>query len=128
MRILRHWRLIKTVSGFVLTVSALLSGSACEDDTEIPVLATASVTTWHIPPIQSHLPGPRSVTIAANDDLVVLDNGGRILVYNSTGKVERSWMMPEFDVGRPEGTVVLKDGRIVVCDTHYHRIVVFEVR
>jgi DNA-binding beta-propeller fold protein YncE len=33
--------------------------------------------------------------------------------------------MPEFSVGRPEGVVVLRDGRIAVSDTHYQRIVIF---
>jgi len=34
--------------------------------------------------------------------------------------------MPDTEKGRPEGVVVLKDGRIVVCDTHYSQIVVFD--
>ncbi|MCB1094246.1 MAG: hypothetical protein KDN22_01585 [Verrucomicrobiae bacterium] len=66
------------------------------------------------------------MAIIGDNDVVVLDNGGRVLVYSSTGQVLRSWMMPEYEVGRPEGAVALKDGRIVVCDTHYHRVVVFD--
>jgi DNA-binding beta-propeller fold protein YncE len=34
--------------------------------------------------------------------------------------------MPAFDVGKPEGLCVLKDGRIAVTDTHYHRVVFFD--
>jgi DNA-binding beta-propeller fold protein YncE len=34
--------------------------------------------------------------------------------------------MLDVSVGKPEGVTILKDGRVVVCDTHYHRIVYFD--
>ena len=35
--------------------------------------------------------------------------------------------MPDTSVGRPEGIVLLTDGRLAICDTHYHRVVFFSV-
>lgn len=121
----KHW--LRSLRGGWIAFAGimLLANSSCKDETEIPLLQTSSVTPWHIPPIKSRLPGPRSVATTADDLVVVLDNAGRVLVFDSDGEVQREWMMPEYEVGRPEGAVVLKDGRIVVCDTHYHRIVVF---
>jgi sugar lactone lactonase YvrE len=71
------------------------------------------------------IPAPRSVTSGLNGETVVLDTAGRVLVFGSAGNVIREWAMPESSVGRPEGVCVLADGRIVVCDTHYHRLVYF---
>ena len=34
--------------------------------------------------------------------------------------------MPEYERGRPEGALFLRDGRIAVTDTHYHRIIFFD--
>ncbi|MFT4637588.1 MAG: sugar lactone lactonase YvrE [Verrucomicrobiales bacterium] len=51
--------------------------------------------------------------------MIVLDDAGRVLVFDRDGKVLRRWSMPDVSVGRPEGVVVLNDGRIVVGDTHY---------
>ena len=72
------------------------------------------------------LPAPRSVAVGPEGQVVVLDDAGRCLVYGRDGSLQRSWHMPEITVGRPEGVVVLRDGRIVVCDTHYHRVLTFD--
>jgi len=72
------------------------------------------------------IPQPRDVAIGLDDEKVVLDNGGRVLVYDAAGELIRKWDMPESSVGNPEGACVLPDGRIVVADTHYHRVVTFD--
>ena len=41
------------------------------------------------------------------------------------GVVLQQWDMPESSIGNPEGICCLKDGRIVVADTHYDRLVFF---
>jgi sugar lactone lactonase YvrE len=66
------------------------------------------------------------MTVSPNDEYLVLDNVGRVLVFNENGDLQKSWWMPEYSVGRAEGICVLKDGRIVVADTHYHRIIFFD--
>ena len=81
---------------------------------------------WPLPPAGTSLPAPRSVARGLAGEWVVLDTVGRVLVYDDAGRLRRQWTMPETAAGRPEGACVLQDGRIVVCDTHYHRVVVFE--
>lgn len=86
----------------------------------------AEFNTWSMPPEGALIPGPRSMTIGPGGDLYVLDNAGRVLVYDKSGKERRRWYMPHYSVGKAEGLCVLKDGRVAVADTHYHRIVLFK--
>jgi DNA-binding beta-propeller fold protein YncE len=93
---------------------------------EEPTLKVKQAHYWLLPASEAKLPGPRSITTGLNDDVVILDTVGRVLVYNAEGVLKKQWWMPEVSVGRPEGVCVLRDGRIVVCDTHYHRVVTFD--
>lgn len=72
-------------------------------------------------------PTPRSLTVGPNDQLAVLDTAGRILIYDANGKLLRQWKMLDVQFGKPEGIVWLKDNRLVVCDTHYFRLVWFDL-
>jgi ABC-type Fe3+/spermidine/putrescine transport system ATPase subunit/sugar lactone lactonase YvrE len=82
--------------------------------------------TWVLPPDGATLPTPRSVAVGHAGEVATLDTAGRVLIYDQSGHVRRQWQMLEVKVGKPEGIVILKDGRVVVCDTHYHRIVWFD--
>ena len=82
--------------------------------------------TFQLPPDGPLLPTPRSVTTGNHDELAVLDTAGRVSIYTPDGALLRQWQMLDVSVGKPEGIVVLKDGRVVVCDTHYHRVVYFD--
>ena len=89
-------------------------------------LDVKSTHTWSIPAIDTKFPGPRSIAFGPDGSAYVLDNGGRVLTYNRAGECVGRWFMPEYDVGRPEGIEVTRDGKhLTVCDTHYHRIVQF---
>lgn len=90
-----------------------------------PTLAIKSESYWSMPPEGLRVPAPRGMTVSPDGEYLVLDNAGRILVFDSTGKLQRQWWMPDYSVGKPEGVCVLKDGRIAVADTHYHRVVFF---
>ena len=83
-------------------------------------------STFQLPPNGPSLPTPRSVTTGNHDELAVLDTAGRVTIYTADGAQLRQWQMLDVSVGKPEGILVLKDGRVVVCDTHYHRIVYFD--
>lgn len=72
------------------------------------------------------VPAPRAVHATVKNELFVLDNAGRVLVYDQQGKLLRKWFMPEYSVGKPEKICVLKDQRVAVADTHYHRVVFFD--
>jgi sugar lactone lactonase YvrE len=81
---------------------------------------------WQLPPDGASIPTPRSVATGLRDEIAVLDTAGRVLIYTAEGVLLRQWKMLDVSVGKPEGIVVLRDGRIVVCDTHYHRLVWFD--
>jgi len=81
---------------------------------------------WQLPPEGPMLPTPRSLATGLGDDIASLDTAGRVLIYGADGTLKRQWHMLDVKVGKPEGIVVLRDGRVVVCDTHYHRVVWFD--
>ncbi len=81
---------------------------------------------WNLPPDGASLPTPRSVAVGNGGEIATLDTAGRVLIYDGDGVLKRQWQMLDVSVGKPEGIVVLKDGRVVVCDTHYHRVVWFD--
>ncbi len=99
---------------------------ACEKAPGLPALEVAQVKAWRLPIDGPKLPAPRSVAAGPDDEMVILDDAGRVIVFNREGEVQRRWRMPDVSVGRPEGVVVLDNGDIVVCDTHYHRVVIFD--
>ncbi len=81
---------------------------------------------WQLPPEGPSLPTARSLATGPQDELAVLDTAGRVLLYDSEARLTKQWHMLDVKVGKPEGLVILRDGRIVVCDTHYFRIVYFD--
>lgn len=107
----------------VMLAALLLVG--CGETGVEPTLSVSNFSDWTMPPEGPRLPAPRSVTVSDNGEIYVLDNIGRVLVFSGEVKVLRQWMMPDTTIGRPEGVCVLKDGRVIVADTHYHRMVLF---
>ena len=103
----------------------LLLFIGCAPSTE-PTLSYSSVDRWVIPADGARIPAPRGLFSDEDDNVYVLDDAGRVLIYSSDGKVQKTWHMPEYSAGRPEGIVRLNDGRIAVADTHYHRVVLFD--
>ncbi len=100
--------------------------AACDREPRVPQIPVSEWRAWTLPPDGATLPTPRSVAAGLNDEIAVLDTAGRVLIFTADGALLRQWKMLDVSVGKPEGLVVLKDGRIVVCDTHYHRIVYFD--
>lgn len=109
----------------LLLLSCLLL-AGCGGNAAEPRLAVRNVKSWSLPPEGTKLPAPRAVHAGPNRELYVLDNAGRVLVYDDAGQLQRQWKMPEYSVGKPEKICVFKDGRIAVADTHYHRVVFFD--
>lgn len=105
----------------------LLLMTGCETN-EVPELPVKEVDVWMLPEKGPSIPTPRSMTVSDDDELLILDDAGRVLVYDLQGKLLRKWDMPESDVGNPEGISVLPDKRVVVADTHYHRVVFFDLQ
>lgn len=88
-------------------------------------IAVTDIHSWPVPPMDLLQPAARSLALDDRGEIVALDTGGRVLVYAPDGSIARQWDMPDSRIGKPEGVCVLHDGRVVVGDTHYHRVVVF---
>ena len=106
----------------LLFIVALVAG--CGDGTTT-ILPVKNESVWSMPSDGPRVPAPRGMTVSADGEYLVLDNAGRLLVFDAAGTLQRKWWMPEYSVGKAEGVCVLKDGRIAVADTHYHRVVLF---
>lgn len=106
-----------------LVFLGLAGCSQHDSESPIPVKETRG---WMLPAEGPTQPTPRSLTTGPANELAVLDTAGRVLIYDSKGTLLRQWKMLDVQFGKPEGIVWLKDGQLVVCDTHYHRLVWFD--
>ncbi len=68
---------------------------------------------------------PRAVTIDKDDLLYIVDMTPQIQVFTGDGVFVRGWQTPQFDRGRPSGLSFDNDGNLLVCDTHYFRVLVY---
>ncbi len=109
----------------LLVLLGLMQIVGCDHSSELEFVPSR-VFRKSIPSAGNTIPAPRAVTTSPDDTLYLLDNAGRVLVFDRNGDPIRQWDMPESDVGNPEGICVLANGHIAVADTHYHRVVVFD--
>lgn len=110
----------------IFSCSILFSQGCRETSGDEPELPVDTPQHSLLPAEGAMLPAARAMTFGPAEELYVLDNVGRVLEYDSQGNFQRKWWMPEYDIGRPEGLCVLKDGRLAVADTHYNRVVFFD--
>ena len=93
---------------------------------EEPALSIREVESWNLPANEGRMPAPRGICPGPDHEVFVLDNAGRVLVYDADHAIKRQWWMPEYAIGKAEGVCVLRDGRVAVADTHYHQVVIFD--
>ncbi len=115
----------RVVLRLLMLFMAMLLFVGCESS-DGPTLVVKQENYWSMPPDGQRVPAPRGMTVSPQGEYLVLDNAGRVLVFDKNGDLQRQWWMPDYSVGKPEGICVLKDGRIAVADTHYHRVVLFD--
>ena len=113
------------ILALLCAVALCLGQSGCLGSSGAAELPVVDSTIIPIPVDGKRMPAPRALTVSKDRELYVLDDSGRILVYDETNKLIRQWSMPESSVGKPEGIRVLQDGRVAIADTHYHRVVFF---
>ena len=113
------------ILALLFAVALCLWQSGCLGSSTAAELPVVESTIIRIPVDGKRMPAPRALTVSKDRELYVLDDSGRILVYDTDNKLLRQWSMPESSVGKPEGIRVLQDGRVAIADTHYHRIVFF---
>lgn len=114
-----------TVLAWLGIILTCLSVAGCGHENEDPELPVSRFDSWKVPSSGRFLPAPRGLYADEKDNVYVLDDAGRVLIYNSQGKVIQQWEMPEFSAGKPEGIWKMLDGCVAVSDTHYHRVVIF---
>jgi DNA-binding beta-propeller fold protein YncE len=68
---------------------------------------------------------PRAIAIDADDLLYIVDMTARIQVFDTDGKFLRAWSTPEHVTGRPTGLSIDRQGRVLVPDTHYYRLLIY---
>ncbi|HSW44298.1 MAG TPA: hypothetical protein VLM89_01875 [Phycisphaerae bacterium] len=69
---------------------------------------------------------PRALAIAPDGCVFIVDKTARIQRFSSDGRFEMSWRMPEYQAGKPTGITVDERGRVLVADTHYHRVMIYD--
>ena len=68
---------------------------------------------------------PRAITIDADDQLYIVDKTGRIQIFDRDGKFIRGWRTPEIKLGKPCGLGLDENKKLLVGDTHYHRVLFY---
>jgi len=74
---------------------------------------------------EGRLHKPRAMAIDAQDQVYIVDMTARIQVFDADGKFLRGWQTPTHENGRPSGLTIDQDGRLLVADTHYYRMLVY---
>jgi DNA-binding beta-propeller fold protein YncE len=68
---------------------------------------------------------PRGIAIDKDDLLYIVDMTPQIQVFTSNGEFVRGWQPPQFDRGKPSGVSFDNAGNLLVCDTHYFRVLTY---
>ncbi len=117
-------------SSVLVIVSVLLAGcvgTVPEEAASTSVPPIAAETVFGRPGnLDGRFDYPRAIALDPTADRVyVVDKSARIQRFRLDGTFELSWYMPRFENGKPTGITVAPDGRVVVADTHEHRIAIF---
>jgi DNA-binding beta-propeller fold protein YncE len=68
---------------------------------------------------------PRAIAIDGEDRLYIVDMTARIQVFDAEGNFIRKWQTPAHENGRPTGISIDRQGRVLVPDTHYFRLLIY---
>ncbi len=68
---------------------------------------------------------PRAMAIDGEDRIYVVDMTARIQVFARDGRFLRGWSTPDHEFGKPTGISIGIDGRVLVADTHYYRVLIY---
>ncbi len=83
-------------------------------------------TVWGLHGIQpGHLHKPRTAAFDESDHLFLADLTDRIQVFDRDGRFLRFWRTPDFNVDGPSGLSIDGQGRLLVADTHFYRVLVY---
>jgi DNA-binding beta-propeller fold protein YncE len=69
---------------------------------------------------------PRVAAFDADDHLYIADLTDRIQVFDRDGNFLHAWRMPALNVDGPSGLTVDRLGRVLVADTHFYRVMIYD--
>jgi len=113
---------------FLVVVPFLLLGSGCGEQS-----ARSNAAEWVAGSFgeQGLASGqffyPRAIATSQDGHIFIADKTGRIQRFDANGKFERLWHTPKYEAGMPVGMTVSPDGRLFVADTHYHRVLIYDL-
>jgi sugar lactone lactonase YvrE len=68
---------------------------------------------------------PRVAAFDGSDQLYIADLTDRIQVFDRDGGFLRHWRMPALNVDGPSGLTVDRQGRVLIADTHFYRVMIY---
>lgn len=70
---------------------------------------------------------PRAIAIDKDDRVYLVDFTARVQVFDRDGVfLDHCWTTPDYRDGRPSGLAIDRDGNLLVSDSHYHCVRVYE--
>lgn len=105
-------------------ILSLLAGGCLNDPASNP----EQVQTWGRRGLgDGRFQKPRAIALDDQQNLYIVDMTGRVQVFDTHGNLLRKWRTPEIKNGKPCGLSISQDQKLMVCDTHYHRILFYEL-
>ena len=126
VRMARTVRRTTITSGVLVLVMVVPFGCARPDDSSES--RPVDHRLWFGRPgnIDGRFDYPRAIALdEARGRVYVVDKSARVQRFSLEGDLETWWRMPAFENGKPTGIAVDDQGRVLVADTHEHRIAVF---
>lgn len=109
-------------NGFLIGLLAALFSAGCELGDR-----SAPEAVWGIHGTRDGwLQKPRVAAFDADDHLYLADLTDRIQVFDRDGAFQRAWRMPGLNVDGPSGLSVDRHGRVLVADTHFYRVMIYD--
>lgn len=70
---------------------------------------------------------PRAITIDGKGRIWIVDFTARVQAYDHNGKyLDKTFTTPDFRNGRPSGLGTTREGNLIVCDSHYHCVRIYD--
>ncbi len=74
-----------------------------------------------------HFTTPRAAAIDPKGNLFIVDMQAKIQRFDLNGKSTGvSWHTPDYRNGRPSGLGIDREGHLMVCDSHYHCVRIYD--
>jgi DNA-binding beta-propeller fold protein YncE len=115
-------------AGLSLVGAPALGGLAgCSIEAEARTPPGGPELVWGVHGVkEGRLHRPRVVALDAEDRLYIADLTDRIQVFDREGNYLRGWRTPGLNVDGPSGLTVDPAGRVLVADTHFYRVLVYD--